>query len=66
MFVVANIAEAPAQFFTIDRKLSSAVGASCFQADIAKALHFARKEDAEKFAEAYYPFMSLNAQAHAL
>lgn len=60
--VLANLEEGIPQYFTIDRKLSGGLGAACFQADQSKAVQFARKEDADKFADAYYPFLSLAAR----
>lgn len=62
-YAIATLTDSLPQYFTIDRKLSGGMGATCFQGDVTKAIQFARKEDADKFAEAYYPFMSLSAQA---
>lgn len=62
-FVLANLQEGLPQYYTIDRKLSGGPGASCFQSDKAKAIQFARQEDADKFADAYYPFMALSTRA---
>lgn len=62
-YVLANLAEGQPLYFSIDKNLAGGLGMTCFQTDMSKALHFARKEDADKFAEAYYPFMSLNAKA---
>ena len=64
-YLLANVSEGLPQYYTIDRKLSGGPGASCFQGDNAKAFQFARKEDADKFADAYYPFMSLVVKAFA-
>lgn len=58
-YVIADLKEGIAMFFTIDRALAGGMGATCFQSDQSKALHFAREEDARKFADTYYPFLSL-------
>ncbi len=64
-YVLANISEGLPQYYTIDRKLSGGPGAAFFQGDIVKAIQFARKDDADRFADAYYPFMALAAKAFA-
>lgn len=62
-FVIANLSEGLPQYFTL-KENAGMTGKACFQQEAKEALHFARKVDAERFANAYYPFLSLTVQPH--